>query len=640
MAELALSNLVYWSLQAALVVAAAALAARLIPVDAPAVRHAWWRAVLAICLALPLLQPWHTVALRFIDPSQDLSLLAGGSSSVMSSIVIRGISAPLRNEPPIAVVVGLALAAGVLLRLCWLASGVFRLRRLRDGGTPAVVDADLRDLVPAGASVMVVDGVGQPATFGLRHPVVLLPSAMHELPPALQKAVLAHELLHVRRRDWIWTMGEELLRSVLWFHPAIWWLISRVQSSREEVVDELTVLMTNARRSYLEALLAFADEAPLFPAAPFARRRHLYQRMLLLSREAVMSSRRIIASCAGMLLVVAIGGWYGVSAFPLMAAGPALQAQAPPRDSKPGEARPATNREEQLKTAIASGGQDPTVYLDLAKLQQARGAMDEAEATLQALFQAYPQSAASYRALAQFYVRSGRVDRAIALLEDAAARSATDPNSYHILGTFYWEAARKDSLSPMERLTYIRGGAEAEDRALALKPDFVEALVYKNLFLRQEAAIEGDTPKGRALLAAADALRSRAMALRGAQPPAPATQMRTPGMPPPPPPPPPPGVEESNAVRVGSGIKPPTKIKDVKAEYPQDAKDAGIQGVVILESTIDEQGDVSNVRVLRSIPMLDQAAIDAVKQWRFTPTILNGKAVPVIVTMTVNFALK
>jgi TonB family protein len=267
--------------------------------------------------------------------------------------------------------------------------------------------------------------------------------------------------------------------------------------------------------------------------------------------------------------------------------------------------------------------------------------MAEAEATLEALFQAHPQSVASYHALAQLYVRTGREDRAIALQDDAAARSASDPNAYHMLGTFYWEAARGDSASPMDRLTYLHAGAAAEDRALALKPDFVEALVYKNLFLRQEAAIEGDTPKGRALLAEADALRSKAMAMRATQPPPSAAQMRTPGMPPPPPPPPPPGDREvPNAIRLAAGQQPPVKIKDAKPEYPQDAKDAGVQGIVILDATIDEQGDVANVRVVRSVPMLDQAATDAVRQWKFQPALLNGKPVAVIVTMTVNFTLK
>ena len=162
--------------------------------------------------------------------------------------------------------------------------------------------------------------IGQPVTFGVRHPVVLLPESLQALPDQIQRAVLAHELWHVRRRDWLWILAEETIRAVLWFHPAIWYLVSRVQSSREEVVDELTVLLTNARRTYIEALLAFADEPPLFAAAPFARRRHLFQRMLLISREAVMSSRRIVASTAAMAIAVLLTGWYGVAAFPLAAA--------------------------------------------------------------------------------------------------------------------------------------------------------------------------------------------------------------------------------------------------------------------------------------------------------------------------------
>jgi protein TonB len=64
-----------------------------------------------------------------------------------------------------------------------------------------------------------------------------------------------------------------------------------------------------------------------------------------------------------------------------------------------------------------------------------------------------------------------------------------------------------------------------------------------------------------------------------------------------------------------------------------------VQGVVILEATIGPRGDVTAVRVLRGIPLLDQAAIDAVKQWTYEPTLLNGVPVPVIMTVTVNYKL-
>jgi protein TonB len=99
---------------------------------------------------------------------------------------------------------------------------------------------------------------------------------------------------------------------------------------------------------------------------------------------------------------------------------------------------------------------------------------------------------------------------------------------------------------------------------------------------------------------------------------------------------PPPPVQ---AVRVGGQIKEPKKLKNVPPVYPDIAKQARVQGVVILECTISPQGKVTDVKVLRGIPLLDQAATDAVRQWVYTPTLLNGVPVPVIMTVTVNFKL-
>jgi protein TonB len=101
--------------------------------------------------------------------------------------------------------------------------------------------------------------------------------------------------------------------------------------------------------------------------------------------------------------------------------------------------------------------------------------------------------------------------------------------------------------------------------------------------------------------------------------------------------PPPP---ELAPVRVGGHIKPPVKLKNVDPEYPKIASAARVQGVVILECVISPRGTVSDVRVLRSVPLLDQAAVAAVRQWVYTPTLLNGIPVPVVMTVTVNFDLK
>lgn len=100
------------------------------------------------------------------------------------------------------------------------------------------------------------------------------------------------------------------------------------------------------------------------------------------------------------------------------------------------------------------------------------------------------------------------------------------------------------------------------------------------------------------------------------------------------------GYKVPTMLRAGGAIKPPQKVLNVTPIYPEEAKAAKIEGVVILEATIGPDGSVGDVDVLRSIPELDGAAIDAVKQWRFTPTLLNGVAVPIKVTMTVNFTLR
>jgi protein TonB len=95
--------------------------------------------------------------------------------------------------------------------------------------------------------------------------------------------------------------------------------------------------------------------------------------------------------------------------------------------------------------------------------------------------------------------------------------------------------------------------------------------------------------------------------------------------------------DPSGAVRVGGNVRPPRKIFDVRPAMPDEAAGAGIRGIVILEITIDVDGTVKDARVLRSIPMLDAAALEAVRRWRYDATTIDGKAMPVIMTVSVNF---
>jgi protein TonB len=103
-----------------------------------------------------------------------------------------------------------------------------------------------------------------------------------------------------------------------------------------------------------------------------------------------------------------------------------------------------------------------------------------------------------------------------------------------------------------------------------------------------------------------------------------------------PPPPPPAPVKP---VRVGGEISAPRLIHRVEPEYPPIAVSAMIEGMVILEATVDSSGAVKATRVLRSHSVLDAAAVDAVREWRYEPLLLNGKPTPFVLTVTVSFSL-
>jgi TonB family protein len=324
--------------------------------------------------------------------------------------------------------------------------------------------------------------------------------------------------------------------------------------------------------------------------------------------------------------------------------------QQPPRDRvvTPGIVLEGPAREAELQKRIAAAPRGVAAYHELARLQEDRGAYAEAEATLLKARQIAPTHKPVLMALAAFYNRQGKFEKTMDALEAAENLDPADPAAPQIVATYYWEKAFKDkSLLPPQQLQYIQSGIAATDRALALNPDYVEALTYKNLLLRMRASLETDPFQKQQLIAEADALRSRAIELNKAR-----TAIRgdnsavTLGAPPPPPPPPPPSDAPAASaagpapVRVGGSIKTPTKIKDVRPVYPLDAQAARIQGVVILEAKIEADGRVGDARVMRSIPGLDEAALDAVRQWEFTPTEVDGIPVPVIMTVTVNFTLQ
>ena len=98
-------------------------------------------------------------------------------------------------------------------------------------------------------------------------------------------------------------------------------------------------------------------------------------------------------------------------------------------------------------------------------------------------------------------------------------------------------------------------------------------------------------------------------------------------------------VPPSNALKVGGAVKTPKKLVNVPPRYPDDAVQAQVQGAVVLDVVLDADGVPTDVQVSQGVPMLDAAAIEAVRQWRYEPTLMNGEPVPIAMTVTVNFTL-
>jgi len=102
-----------------------------------------------------------------------------------------------------------------------------------------------------------------------------------------------------------------------------------------------------------------------------------------------------------------------------------------------------------------------------------------------------------------------------------------------------------------------------------------------------------------------------------------------------------PGDSQPLVFSVGKGMTRPEIVHQVQPRYTELGRKSGTQGAVIVEAINDEQGRVTNVRVLRGLPMgLDQAAVDAIQQWRFRPATLQGQPVKVYYTLTVNFTIQ
>ena len=646
--ELSLENLLVWALQVLVIGSIGALLSAIFRIRHPRSHLRYCYLILALCVVLPFVQPWqHPVA-----PSVQVD-----SGQQPSQIVMTSNSEPQGREPISWRQVLMSIfVTGITARLCLLFVGIWQLRRYRTQGSvlyPPVQSAVFAQRLTKQEAIICVsaDDVG-PVTFGFLHPIILVPQSFLALDEEAQCGILTHELLHVKRKDWVISVLEEFLRACFWFQPAVWWLLSQTKLAREEVVDAEVVRLTSAREPYIDALLAMSgvnSARDLVPA--FLRRRHLSQRMHLLLMENSMSKLRLVSSYAFMCLILAMAGWSTLASFPLMGY---AQVQEPiPTDGAGITVDPGGiilhRRPIFYPWDAAQKHVEGTVFVrltlsskgEVVDAQVLSGPEELRKDVIQSVLEWHYAADVSGLRTAQV-----RVDfRASAPV--AAQQQPPVVSTKGILETIdVSELPEKLRTEVWQRVRAFKGQAFSD--TLMNRIEAVVSGADSHLALRW-----GSTEDKNHTLKFVLSSTIPAVSVTQPEPPAPQPAIVEPQ------PAAPPVVRVGGGVsaptvlssrlgsttpgiyRVGNGVSGPRVIHKVEPIYSDEARAARYQGTVVLEAIIQKDGSVEIARVVRSIGFgLDEKAIEAVSQWRFEPAKLNGEPVSVALNIEVNFNLR
>lgn len=186
-----------------------------------------------------------------------------------------------------------------------------------------------------------------------------------------------------------------------------------------------------------------------------------------------------------------------------------LASYGPDKLNDPSQAEPIVQKMIQMDSS------DPANYFALSKIYEDAGNYEQAEATLLKAKAARPKDPTVYMQLGAYYNRQGQFDKTMEALNERAAQEPNNPEGYYTIATYYWDKTFRDkTLKDPEKREYISKGLEATDKAIRIKSDYLEAIVYKGLLLRLQATIEKDRKQQEALLREADQLRDRAKSLQ------------------------------------------------------------------------------------------------------------------------------
>lgn len=648
-ASLLLDNVLAWSAQVAVLVAVGALAA--MTLAHPRARLIFWQGILAIALLLPAVEP-------FRQPLAEDTGLVAIAANAAPVILVR--------QPAFHFVwkreyLLLIIAAGAVLRLLWIGAGLVRLRRHR-------LDAQMLTIPPVRFSNprvrwFVSSTVGGPVTFGFLNPSILLPARVVALPDDLREAIAHHELAHVRRRDWLFVLFEEAIRSLLWFHPAVWFVLSRVQLAREQVVDAEVVGLTRDRERYLDALVAVAAQRLLPDVAPaplFLKKRQLAVRVAAVLKETHMSKPRTFLSfttvCSAAFLAARLAVWM----FPMQA--PAQSPRAVERVSTvadgPGVVvEPGAKILHRSPVFFPSGVTTPgTVVVESSV--NSKGEVTDAHvlsgpdelrnAALSSVLNWHFSTDGGLPPTVQNVIRFQTAPHSAPVVTVSATPSVARPGLYlksiNMSGLSDELAEKVRASLPVRvgdaignnEFAQVRAAIEEVDEHLIFgikvnPPDVTLTIMLAGVGTTKATVnwmtsgvvggvsggitggIGGGTPVVIEDRSAVSATTTNA------QLPAPAD-----------------GVQR---IRVGGMVESANLVKKVTPLYPPLAKQARIQGTVRFTALIGADGNVLSLQLVEGHPLLVESAQQAVSQWQYKPTLLNGNAVEVITQIDVNYTL-
>ena len=337
MSEILISHILpAWIAQTLIVATVGALLPIVFRVRHPRTQLFYCHAVLALCLLLPFAQ----------------GIVNRSGSPGMNS----GLTLP--NGPWLPGI----LAAGIALQWCLMSAGLWRIRRSRIAATPLYPIPEAMQaasaITQADALFCMSEDTTGPVMLGWLAPVVLLPASFLKLNEEAQCGIACHELLHVRRGDWLVTMIESFFGALMWFNPGVWLLLSEALLAREQLVDAESVRLTASREPYIYALLAIAREhtwSDLVPAPAFLRRSHLTQRMQSLLSDSPASAPRVFFSYSSIAAILACTIWLACSAFPMLG-------QAVPAVSRIQAAAPAPERASAPSAVPAQPAAAPSTF--------------------------------------------------------------------------------------------------------------------------------------------------------------------------------------------------------------------------------------------------------------------------------------